>query len=492
MSTADNFKEDYDLIAIGGGPAGESATELAAFFGYSCLIIEKDKPGGTVTTTGGVPTKTLREAALYFTGFRDRDIYGMGIESPPEIMLDAIRARTWSVSENLQNFTRDNITKRGVDYLQGRARLQPGKRVVVESAEGERTLRGKVILLATGSRPTQLNCGLPLNHPGLCDTDTILKRGHPPKALLIVGSGAVAIEFATIARALGIPVTIVSQSDRPLTMMDGEISTRLSNLMAEWGVRFIPSATIKNATANGDWLDVALTNGTSVTVDTILLAAGRVSNTEGLGLESVGVPLSQKGRIAVDKQYFTGIPGIYAAGDVIGPTLASIAMEQGRAAVCHALGIPVEGIVDPAPASAVYGMPEVARVGLTEEDCLTQGLDYEVGRSELSQTPRGAIAGRSGLLKLIFLKDSRKLVGVHCIGDIASELVGIGHMAIRCGGTLNTIANMTFNTPTYSYAYKYAAFDGLRRSAAHNRPAASSAVGKPREPLIHNEQGREL
>ena len=160
----------------------------------------------------------------------------------------------------------------------------------------------------------------------------------------------------------------------------------------------------------------------------------------------------------------------------LGPTLASIAMEQGRAAVCHAFGIPFEGTVDPAPVSAVYGMPEVSGAGLTEEQCREQGLDYEVGRADLGCTPRGAIAGRGGLLKLIFQKEDRKLVGVHCIGDIASEIVGIGQMVIRCGGTLNTIANMSMNTPTYSYAYKYAAFDGLRRIAAAGKESLDESA----------------
>jgi NAD(P) transhydrogenase len=173
----------------------------------------------------------------------------------------------------------------------------------------------------------------------------------------------------------------------------------------------------------------------------------------------------------VDENFRTSVGGIYAAGDILKPTLASIAMEQGRAAICHAFGIPFEGIVDPCPVSAVYGMPEVSGAGLTEEQCRERRLDYEVGRANLALTPRGAIAGRGGLLKLIFLKGDRKLIGVHCIGDIASEIVGIGQMVIRCGGTINTIANMSMNTPTYSYAYKYAAFDGLRRLVSCEREA---------------------
>jgi NAD(P) transhydrogenase len=210
--------------------------------------------------------------------------------------------------------------------------------------------------------------------------------------------------------------------------------------------------------------------------DTLLFAAGRVANTRDLGLTSAGVDLDSRGRIVVDEYFRTSAKNIYAAGDVLGPTLASIAMEQGRVAVCHAFGIPFEGTVDPSPTSAIYSMPEVSMAGLTEEQCREKGLDYEVGRADLGLTPRGAIAGRGGLLKLIFLKADRKLIGVHCIGDIASEIVGIGQMVIRCGGTMNTIANMSFNTPTYSYAYKYAAFDGLRRLASAERREHVSGV----------------
>jgi NAD(P) transhydrogenase len=453
----------YDLIAIGAGPAGDSATELASAFGYRCLIIEKNKPGGTVTTTGGVPTKTLREAALYFTGFRDREIYGVHLQTPPELALDAIRQRTWGVCENLQRATYESFIDRGVDYLYGEARLGAGKTVVVKLPEGnERTLQAKVILIATGSRPIRPP-NLAADHPGICDTDTILNRGRAPKSLLIVGGGPVGIEFATIAHALQIPVTIVDRGTRLLSLMDGEMSSRLAALFAKWGVKVLSGTSLEKINSTDDELDVLLTSGENVKVDTVLFAAGRAANTEKLDLSAAHVESDSRGRILVDSHFCTTAQGIYAAGDVLRPTLASIAMEQGRAVVCHAFGIPFEGTVDPTPVSAVYGMPEIAASGLTEEQCKEKGLDYEVGRSDLALTPRGAIAGRGGLLKLIFLKGSRKLVGAHCIGDIASELVGIGQMAIRCEATLNTLVNMSMNTPTYSYAYKYAAFDGLRR-----------------------------
>jgi NAD(P) transhydrogenase len=464
--------DTYDLVAIGAGPAGESATELAAFFGYRSVLIEKAQPGGTVTTTGGAPTKTLREAALYLTGFSQADVYGLRMAAAPEVATDIIRKRTQAVCELLQKVTADNIAKREVDYIRGIARLDlDGSVIVSGDSEEERRIRAKVVLIATGSRPFRPK-DLSFEIPGVCDTDTILHRGRVPRDILIAGGGPVGVEFVTICHALGAKVTLLDRGTRLITVMDGEVSARMEALFHDWGIRVLFGATVQSAAASGSGLEVVVSTGERFFPDTLLFAAGRVANTEGLGLETLGIERDARGRVAVDSSFRTSLPGIYAAGDVVRPTLASIAMEQGRVAVCHAFGIPFEGNVDPCPVSAIYGMPEVSGAGVTEEQCQEQRLDYVVGRADLGLTPRGAIAGRGGLLKLIFLKADRKLLGVHCIGDIASEIVGIGQMLIRCGGTLNTIANMSLNTPTYSYAYKYAAFDGLRRLAATRRAAA--------------------
>lgn len=453
----------YDLVAIGAGPAGESATELASFFGHRSAVIERARPGGTVTTTGGAPTKTLREAALYFSGLSEGDVYGLRISTPPEIATEIIRKRTRSVCDLLQKVTAENIAKNDVDYIEGSARIDQDGSVTVTADDGsKRTLRAKVILIATGSRPFRPT-NLSFDIPGVCDTDTILDRGRVPKDILIVGGGPVGVEFATICHALGAKVTLLDRGTRLMNMMDGELSDSMEELFRKWGVTIFFGSMPESIVAKDDELDVKLSTGERLFPDTVLFAAGRVANTEGLGLATAGIALDSRGQILVDEKFRTSVEGVYAAGDVLGPTLASIAMEQGRVAICHAFGIPFEGIVDPCPVSAVYGMPEVSGAGLTEEQCRERGLDYEVGRANLAVTPRGAIAGRGGLLKLIFLKADRKLVGVHCIGDLASEIVGIGQMVIRCGGTMNTIANMSMNTPTYSYAYKYATFDGLRR-----------------------------
>lgn len=457
--------DTYDLIAIGAGPAGESATELAAFFGHRSAIIERAQPGGTVTTTGGAPTKTLREAALYLTGFSQGDVYGLRTAALPEVATDIVRKRTQTVCELLQKVTADNIASREVDYICGVARLDPdGSVIVSDGSRVNRRIRARVILIASGSRPLRPK-NISFEIPGICDTDTVLQRGWLPKDILIAGGGPVGVEFATVCHALGAKVTLVDRGTRLITVMDGEVSARMEELFREWGITVLFGSTVERAAAKGVGLEVTLSTGETLFPDTLLFAAGRIANTQGLGLEASGVELDTRGRIVVDKNFRTSVPGIYAAGDVVRPTLASIAMEQGRIAVCDAFAIPFEGTVDPCPVSAIYAMPEVSGAGATEEQCREQGLDYEVGRADLGLTPRGAIAGRGGLLKLIFLKADRRLLGVHCIGDIASEIVGIGQMLIRCGGTLNTIANMSLNTPTYSYAYKYAAFDGLRRLA---------------------------
>jgi NAD(P) transhydrogenase len=465
--------DTYDFVAIGSGPAGESATELAAFFGRRSAVIERAQPGGIVTTTGGAPTKTLREAALHLTGFLAGDVYGLKMAAAPEVAIDIIRERTRNVCTQLQELTADNIARRKVDYIHGTARFGPDGSVIVSSGAGaERQIHAKVILIASGSRPIRPK-SISFDIPGVCDTDTVLQRGWAPKNIVIAGGGAVGVEFVTICHALGAKVTLVDRATRLMSTMDAEVSGYMEALFRKWGIAVAFGATVQRVAPTAAGLEVVLSTGERFPADTLLFAAGRVANTQGLGLEALGVELDDHGRIIVDTNLRTSVAGIYAAGDVVRPTLASIAMEQGRVAVCHAFDIPFEGTVDPCPVSAIYGMPEVSGAGLTEEQCRAKSLDYEVGRADLRLTPRGAIAGRGGFLKLIFLKTDRKLIGVHCIGDIASEIIGIGQMVIRCGGTVSTIANMSFNTPTYSYAYKYAAFDGLRRLAASRSAVAA-------------------
>ncbi len=455
----------FELVVIGAGPSGESAAVIASTFGHRAVVVERDKPGGTVTTTGGAPTKTLREAALYLTGFRQRDLYGISVAAPPEVVLPEIAERSAFVCAQLQHVIAQNLARNHVDYIQGTARLGRDRTVQVTTLDGGmETLRADVILVATGSRPLRPP-NIPFDDPDVCDSDEIFKLGRIPSDLFIVGGGAIGVEFATIFAALGTRVTLSDMADRLLPAMDGELSRLMADYFARMGVEVrLDVGTTSIERVHGR-LQVTLSNGSTLTPDAVLFAAGRSANTEGLGTEEAGVKLDARGRIVVDDEYQTSAEGIYAAGDVVTPSLASIAMEQGRLAMFRAFGLPFRDALHPVPVSAVYGMPEVAGVGLTEEQCQEQGIEYEVGRSDLAVTPRGAIAGHGGLLKLLFRRDNRQLLGVHIIGDVASELVGIGQMAIASDQAIDIFGALTLNTPTYTYAYKYATFDGLLRLA---------------------------
>lgn len=460
----------YDLVVLGAGPAGESAAELTAYFGYSVVIVEKNKPGGVVTTTGGAPTKTLRESMLALTGFHDREVYGITVSAHPQLAVEKIAERTRRVAELLQDVTAQNIARNGVEYIQGTAKVGPDRRVSVTSAEGKQhDLLAKNILVATGSRPYHPD-GIPFEDPCVWDSEEFFSPGRRlPKSILIVGGGPVGVEFATIFAGLDVPTAIADSSNRLIHSMDTEMSKLIENHLKRIGVDVILESKTKVVRRVNGGLEVTLTNGRSLNPDAVLFAAGRRVNTDGLGLEAAGVELDERGQVKVDHDYKTTAEGIYAAGDVLGPGLASVAMEQGRIAACRIFGINIKGVVDPTPVSAVYSMPEVAGVGLTEDQCQSQRLDYEVGRSDLSLTPRGAIAGHGGTLKLIFSKKDRRLLGVHCFGDLASELIGIGQMVIHFNGTINTFMEVTLNTPTYTYAYKYAAIDGIRKLPHSNK-----------------------
>src|SRR5215469_14975299 len=283
--------DSYDLVAIGSGPAGESATELASFFGHRSAVIEKAQPGGTVTTTGGAPTKTLREAALYVSGFNEGETYGLRMATAPEIATDIVRKRTWSVCDLLQRVTADNIAKSNVDYIQGDARLDSDGTVLVFGEDGkDRNLRAKTILIATGSRPFRPQ-NISFDIPGVCDTDTILHRGRVPKDIIIVGGGPVGVEFATICHVLGAKVTLVDRGRRLMSMMDGEVSAHMEELFTKWGVNVLFGSTVDSVTPKGDGLEVRLSTGETLIPDTLLFAAGRVANTQDLGLEAAGVEL---------------------------------------------------------------------------------------------------------------------------------------------------------------------------------------------------------
>jgi NAD(P) transhydrogenase len=455
--------EKYDLVVIGAGPAGDTAATLASYFGYRAVIIERNKPGGIVTTTGGVPTKTLREAVLYHTGFRDRGIYDDTLKPSSDTILLQAQKRTQQVCTYLQNTIASNLAANNIDYVQGSARLVSKNTVEVICANAiTRSFTAPVVIIATGSRPLHPKT-VYFDDPDIYDSDRIFSLDRIPQDLLVIGGGPSGIEFAAIFASLGIPVAINDIRERLLTMMDGEMSEMMAQYLSQVGVNLILGTQVKDIHRKDGKFHVRFDNEKTFSSEKILVATGRIANTENLGLEEVGIHLNDCGWIVTDDAFRTTIPNIYAIGDVIGPIRASVAMEQGRRVVHHAFNIPLSELPDTNPSIAVYGTIEVASAGLTEEQCRSQGIVYGIGRSNLTDTPNGAIAGHTGLLKLIYRQSDRRLLGVHCIGNTASEVVGIGQAVMHFHGTLSDINAMTLNTPTYGYAYKYAALDGMKR-----------------------------
>lgn len=461
---------NYDLIVIGGGPAAQGAAQFAAFARQRTLVIERNFLGGLVVTTGGGPTKTLREAALHLTGFRHRTLYGQTAQPDIGIAIDLTRGRTREVSAAMQKAAHDLFVDRlGVDVVYGSAILAPNHKIIVtrrEEPQTELIFTSNKILIATGSTPFHPP-NIPFDDPDIFDSDGLPELKRIPKNVTVVGGGAIGCEFASIFTAFGIPVTVIQSGNLLLSAMDTELSRLLCKVFENQGMRIVLGTGVRTASRINGELQITLETGEVLHPDIVLFATGRKVNTEGLGLETAGVKLGARGIIEVDKHFQTSVEGVYAAGDVIGPSLASVSMEQGRVAACHALCLGIKEKLDTLSVSAVYSVPEVSGVGLTEDEAKKQGIDYEVGRCNFGAIPRGIISGDSdGILKLVFRRHDRHLLGVHILGDIASELIALGQATIHNSGAIDLFNDLTFATPTYTMAYKYAAFDGFKRLAA--------------------------
>jgi NAD(P) transhydrogenase len=460
--------ECFDLVVIGAGPAGEKGAAQAAYFGKRVAIIDRSsRAGGAGAINAWAPSKTLRETALYLTGFRQRDVYeGLSLDVDPSFAVARLRSRSTRVVDTITRAVRANLDAHGIEVMHGDARLGAEHMVHVTTGNGAtRHLQGEVILVATGSRPFHPP-GFDFDDPDVVDSETVLDINEPVRRIVIIGGGAVGCEYASIFRALGTQVTLVDSRGHLVPMMDPDISEGLARALADIGVRLALEADAVRVTRE-DELEVDISGYGVVRPDKVLFAAGRVGNVEHLGLDETDVDVDERGRILVDECYRTTVPGIYAAGDVIGPpALASVSMEQARVATCHAFGIPFKQMVDPLAPAGVYSIPEAAGVGLTTRQAEASGVDYEIGVARFASNSRAVISGTTdGFVKLVFRCDDRRLLGVHILGESATELVHHGQAVLHFGGTIDSFIQSVYNVPTLTETYKYAAYDGLQRLA---------------------------
>ena len=457
------------MVVIGTGPAGEKGAAQAAYFGKRVAIVERSaRPGGAAAINAWVPSKTLREAALYLTGFRHRDVYeGLSLDLDPTFAVSRLRSRSALVVDKITSEVRSNLDAHGIELVTGDARLGPDRSVLVTTANGAvRELQAEAVLVATGSRPHHPPA-IDFDDPDVVDSATVLDLDQPVHRLAIIGGGAVGCEYASIFRALGTEVTLIDSRTHLVPMMDTDVSDGLAAALRDIGVRVVLDAGAVQVARDDDGIAVEIPDQGAVRADKVLFAAGRVGNTEDLALRAAGVAVDERGRITVDDCFRTTAPGIYAAGDVIGPpALASVSMEQARVAACHAFGIPFKQMVDPITPAGVYSIPEAAAVGLTEQEAAAQGIEYETGRARFVHNSRSVISGTTdGFVKLVFRRDDRRLLGVHVLGESATELVHHGQTVLHFEGTIDYFIQSVYNVPTLSESYKYAAYDGLQRLA---------------------------
>ncbi len=459
--------EPFDLVVIGAGLAGEKGAAQAAYFGKRVAIVEREThPGGAAVHTGTLPSKTLRETALFLSGYRQLDLYGVTVEVEPHLAVAKLIARKDAVRRLETERIVRNLEAHGIELIHGGARfVEPDTIEVTGEGGGIRRLSADVILIATGSRPFRPP-SIPFDDPDVHDSNDILGIERLPSSLAVLGGGVIGCEYASMFAALGVEVHLVEGRPTLLPFLDHEMGERLLEAMTHLGVRPHLDDRLEEVRRQPDGgLLCRLRSGTELASEQVLVASGRSGNTANLDLETVGVATDERGYVEVDEGYRTAASGIYAAGDVIGfPALASTSMEQARVAVCRAFGFAYKQEVSSLLPYGVYTIPEVSCVGLGERVAQEQGVDVVVGRAFFRDNARGQILGdRDGMVKLVFDRVSRELIGCHCIGERATELVHVGELAIALGGTLETFIEIVFNYPTLGEAFKYAAYDALGR-----------------------------
>ena len=457
---------DFDLIVIGTGPSGQKAAVQGAKAGKRVAIVDKkDFMGGVCVNTGTIPSKTLREAVLYLSGYRERNIYGASYRVKQDISMDDLQIRCDHVVSHEMDVIQHQLLRNQIKLINGIATFDDPHTLSVDTLNGLQHFSAENIVIAVGTAPTR-HKDIPFTPDTVFTSDGLLKMQTVPKTLAVIGGGVIGIEYASIFSALGVRVTVIDMRPNLLGFVDEEITGALIYHLRQQRVTFRLGEKVTNIEVDDKEGKVItyLESGKRVVTQKALYSIGRTGSTKKLNLDAAGLKADKRGRLKVNENFQTSTPHIYAVGDVIGfPSLASTSMEQGRLASAHAFGIPTKSIPELFP-FGIYAIPEISMVGKTEEELTEAGIPYEVGKAHYKEISRGQIIGdQIGMLKLVFGLDDHRLLGVHIIGEGASELIHIGQAILAFEGKVDYLVNTVFNYPTLAEAYKVAALDGINR-----------------------------
>ena len=462
--------QNYDLIVIGSGPGGQRAAIQGAKAGKRVAIVERQTTvGGVCVNTGTIPSKTMREAVLYLSGYREHSLYGESYKVKEKITLADLLFRVEPVVRHEVDVTRHQLMRNGVDLEHAEAAFVDPHTIQLRFSDraGERTVTSDKVVIAVGTEAAR-DPRMPLDGNCVFSSDDILQLKDLPGSLAVIGAGVIGCEYASIFAALGVRVTVVEKQPRLLPFVDTEIIEALTYHLRERRVTMRLGEEVDHVELIEDnarpRVKISLVSGKQIVVDKVLRSIGRSGATSRMRLEVAGVKTDPRGRIKVNEVYQSEVPNIYAAGDVIGfPSLASTSREQGRIASCHAFGVKAKHAPELFP-YGIYTIPEISFVGQTEEELTDKGVPYEVGKAQYREIARGQIVGdTTGMLKLLFERDTHELLGVHVIGEGAVELVHIGQAVLSLKGRVDYFVDTVFNYPTLAECYKNAAFDGINR-----------------------------
>ncbi|WP_447977424.1 Si-specific NAD(P)(+) transhydrogenase [Candidatus Nitrospira bockiana] len=456
----------YEMLVIGTGPAGQKAAVQSAKLGKKVGIIErKQTVGGVCINTGTIPSKSLREAVLYLSGLHQRSLYGESYRLKRDITMEDLAFRCQHIITEEIHIIEHQMARNHVDLIHGTAAFVDAHRLAISRPDGtviEHT--ADHIVIAVGTRPAR-PAEVPFDGRTVIDTDELLTLKSLPSSLVIVGGGVIGSEYASIVATMGIKVMLIDQRPRLLEFADGEIIEALQFNMVKTGVSlYLNEQVVRIRKVADGQVALDLKSGEQLSASTVMYSAGRVGASDGLNLKAVGIVPDARGRLKVNEHFQTAVPHIYAAGDIIGfPALASTSMQQGRLAACHAFGLPCEVKSQLLP-FGIYTIPEISMVGPTEEQLGQDKVPYEVGIARYREIARGKLIGDEiGMLKLLFHKQSRKLLGVHAIGEGATELIHIGQAVMAHEGKIDYFVDNVFNYPTLAECYMVAALAGLNR-----------------------------